>query len=154
MTFLLQVELQEKLPVLWVRKVFKQNFNKMAQFLRYFLKALLDCKVMVSSGESNPDKIKKLGSKVLGVGWNPTSDKLNFNFGVSLVSKEAKTIISVTKENFLTFDRTLLTSRNLLRIVKSQYDPLGLAAPVTVRLRIAFRNVFRSIPNLEWDTPL
>ena len=109
---------------------------------------------MVSSGESNPDKIKKLGSKVLGVGWNPTSDKLNFNFGVSLVSKEAKTIISVTKENFLTFDRTLLTSRNLLRIVNSQYDPLGLAAPVTVRLRIAFRNVFRSIPNLEWDTPL
>ena len=54
----------------------------------------------------------------------------------------------------LSLERTLLTPKNLLRIVNSQYDPLGPAAPITVRLRIAFRNMFRSIPNLEWDTPL
>ena len=54
-------------------------------------KGSLRFKVMVSSGESNPEKIKKLGSKVLGVGWNPTSDKLNFNFGVLVANKEVKT---------------------------------------------------------------
>ena len=27
-------------------------------------------------------------------------------------------------------------------------------APITIRLRITFRNVFRSVVNLNWDTPL
>ena len=45
----------------------------------------LSLKVMVSSWESNAENIKKLDSKVLGVGWNQISKKLNFNFGVSIV---------------------------------------------------------------------
>ena len=111
-------------------------------------------KVMVSSGESNQLKINKLGGKILGIGWNPTSDELSINFSVSLFNKKEKSLTIVTKDNFPNFDRNLLTPRNLLRIVNGLYDPLGLVAPITIRLRIAFRDVFRSTSNLNWDTPL
>ena len=60
----------------------------------------------------------------------------------------------MNKDNFSTFERDLLTPRYLLRIVSSLYEPLGLVAPITIRLRITFRNVFRSVVNLNWDTPL
>ena len=63
-------------------------------------KGSLKLKVMVSSGESNLEKLEKIGSKILGVGWNPTSDNLNFNFSVSLVNKTKKTITTVNKDNF------------------------------------------------------
>ena len=63
-------------------------------------------------------------------------------------------MLFVNKENFQTFERDFLTPRNLLRIVNSLYDPLGLVPPITIRLPIAFRNVFRSVVNLNWDTPL
>jgi hypothetical protein len=69
---------------------------------------------------------------------DPMSDNLNFNFSVSLVNKTEKTITTVNKDNFSTFERDLLTPRKLLRIVNSKGDPLGLVAPITIRLRIAF----------------
>ena len=34
------------------------------------------------------------------------------------------------------------------------YDPLGLVAPVTTRLRVAFRDLFRNGSSIEWDSPL
>ena len=37
-------------------------------------KGSLRLKVMVSSGESNPLKLKKIDSKILGLGWNPPVD--------------------------------------------------------------------------------
>lgn len=72
--------------------------------------------VMMSSLKSNQEKLGKLGSKVLGVGWNPSTDNLNLNFSISLVSKKEKTITTVSKENFLAIGRDLLTPKNLPRI--------------------------------------
>ena len=86
-----------------------------------------------------------LGSKILGVGWNPSSDQLIMKFSVTLLNKEDKSNTVVNCYNFATFDRNLITPRNLLRIVNSLYDPLGLVAPITIRLRIAFRDVFKSL---------
>ena len=42
-------------------------------------------------------------------------------------------------------------NRNLLRIVNSLYDPLGLCAPIAIRLRIAFRDLFKLSKSLDWD---
>ena len=50
-------------------------------------KGSLKLKVMVSSGESNLEKLEKIGSKILGVGWNPINDNLNFNFE-RIISKQ------------------------------------------------------------------
>ena len=73
-------------------------------------KGSLRLKVMVFSGESDPCKIKKLGSKILGVGWHPQTDQLSINFSVSLLNKNEKSSIVVTKDNFAAFntDLTLL----------------------------------------------
>ena len=131
-----------------------EDFQQDGTIPQILSKGSLKLKVMVPSGELNQTKIKLLGNKILGVGWNPSSDKLTISFSVSLVHKEEKSLTVVTKDNFSTFDRNLLTPRNLLRIVNSLYDPLGLVAPVTIKLRIAFRDVFRSTLNLNWDTPI
>ena len=117
-------------------------------------KGSLRLKVMVSSGESNPLKLKKIGSKILGIGWHPPADQLNIKFAVSLLNKNEKSTLVVTDDNFATFNKDLLTPRNLLRIVNGVYDPLGLVSPITIRLRIAFRNVFRSSSSRNWDVPL
>ena len=80
------------------------------------VKGSLRLKVIVSSGESNPLKLKKIGSKILGIGWNPPADQLG-KFAVSLINKNEKTTLVVTDDNFATFNKDLLTPRNLLRIV-------------------------------------
>ena len=113
----------------------------------------LRLKVLVSSGESNPLKIAKLGGRILSIDWNPTIDELSIALSVSLVTKDKSTLI-ITPANFSTFDRHLLTPRNVLRIINSIYDPLGLIAPLTIRLRIGFRNLFAAQASLSWDDPL
>ena len=48
----------------------------------------------------------------------------------------------------------LLTLRQCLSILNSIYDPLGLLAPLTICLKVAFRNLFLSGLNLKWDDPI
>ena len=45
----------------------------------------------------------------------------------------------------------VLTLRICLSIINSIYDPLGLIAPITIKLKVAFRDLFRVGLNLEWD---
>ena len=78
-----------------------------------------------------------MGGRILGIEWNPTIDEL-----------------SIAPANLSTFDRHLLTPRDVLRIINSIYDPLGLIAPLTIRLRIGFRNLFAAQASLSWDDPL
>ena len=114
-------------------------------------KGSLRLKVLVCSGETDPAKISKLGDKVLGIGWNPPSDELVFHFNVSLVDRKEKSITMINKHNLDKLDHGQLTPRNLLRIVNSLYDPLGLCAPIAIRLRIAFRDLFKLSKSLDWD---
>ncbi len=113
----------------------------------------LHLKVLVSSGESNPHKIAKLGGKVLGISWNPTIDKLSFSFTIMLTAKD-RSVVIITTVNFSNFDKDLLTPSNLLGIINRIYDPLGLVAPITILLRIAFHYLFHSDSPLEWDKPI
>ena len=116
-------------------------------------KGSLFLKVMVSSGDSDQQKIAKLGGKILGTEWNPTSDQLFYNFTVTLVSKD-KSLLPITTNNFSTFDHSLLTPSNLLHIINKLYDLTGLIALMTIKLRIGFRRLFKSHPTLEWNTLL
>ena len=47
-------------------------------------------KVLVESGETDPEILEQFGSKVLGHEWAPTTDELNFRLAVNL-SKETRT---------------------------------------------------------------
>ena len=116
-------------------------------------KGSFQLKVMVSSGETDSNKISKLGGKVLGIPWDPTLDKIAIQFPVYLTTPSGLKIM-LNNQNVQSFDTKLLTPLNLLSIVNSVYDPLGLVAPITVRLRVAFRNLFKLNPPLQWDRPL
>ena len=46
---------------------------------------------------------------------------------------------------------TTLTMRKLLSIMNGIFDPLGLTTPFTTRLSVAFQDLFRVKPPLNWD---
>ena len=98
-------------------------------------KGSLKLKTMVTSGESNQEKIDKLGKGVLGTAWNPTSDRISIAFNISVLLVN-------------------LTMRSLLGMINRIYDVLGLCAPFNLRLKVAFRNLFAIEPKLAWDDPI
>ena len=75
-------------------------------------------------------------TKVLGVKWNPSGDSLIVDF--TDLASEALT--------------TVATKRGVVKIASRLYDPMGLAAPVTVRLKILFQELCQE--GLDWDEPL
>ena len=62
--------------------------------------------------------------------------------------------ILMSPESVLSIDTNFLTPRNLLSVVNEVNDPLGLIAPITIRLRAAFRDLFRSGSAIEWGALL
>jgi len=132
----------------------EEQFQHNGTIPKILSRGSLRLKVMVCSGETDITKINRLGDKVLGVGWNPTSDELIFRFSVSFVNRKDKSVTVINHYNLNEFDQGLLTPRNLLRVVNSLYDPLGLVAPIAIRLRIAFRDLFKLNKNLDWDASL
>ena len=109
------------------------------------------------SGESDQEKLKKLGNNVLGLGWNPHTDTIYVKFNVNLSQKgKGKGFLGpdLTEESLLWVDKRLLTRRKLLSVINGIYDPLGLVTPVTIRLKVAFSNLFKCDPALNWDDPI
>ena len=78
---------------------------------------------------------KTVQQRVLGVIWDLSSDQLQFD---PLKLKDLTTI--------------KLTQRNLLHIISSIFDPLGIAAPITIRLRIIQQLLWRK--GVKWDNIL
>ena len=117
----------------------------------------LQLKVIVTSGEGEQEKLKKLGNSVLGLGWNPPTDTIYVKFNVNLSQKgKGKGFLGpdLNEESLMLVDKRLLTQRKLLSVINGIYDPLGLVTPVTIRLKVAFRNLFKCDPALNWDDPI
>lgn len=74
--------------------------------------------------------------KVLGVSWDISSDEMLFD--LTSIWEEATTINP--------------TKRNVVSLVSKIYDPLGLMAPVVIRLKIFFQELSKC--KLEWDEEL
>ena len=72
-------------------------------------------------------------NKTLGVVWNPRTDVIGF------ASREVKVEI--------------LTKRTVLSNISKLYDPLGLASPVTIKVRIALQDVWKA-KQFDWDDHL
>ncbi|XP_074029231.1 uncharacterized protein [Leptinotarsa decemlineata] len=77
-----------------------------------------------------------LSQRILGLKWIPSSDHLAF----SLNSSRMKKIISKGKNP---------TKRQILKIVMSLYDPLGLLAHYVIRAKILLQDIWRS--GIGWD---
>ena len=112
----------------------------------------LQLKVIVTSGESNEEKIHKLGQSVLGIPYDPRNDVISIKFSHGIESLASLMNSDVmTNEELVEAVVAILTMRLLLRIINGIYDALGLASPFTIRLKVAFRDLFGLDPPLTWD---
>ena len=117
----------------------------------------LDLKVMVASGDSDPEILALMGEKLLGHVWRPTEDKLVFTVPVTLSTsrgKGQKVVETLTVEDIPCLPSMVLTKRMLLGFVMSLYDPMGLISPLTVVLKIKLRGLYGPTVELGWDDPL
>ncbi len=76
------------------------------------------------------------GEKVLGLAWNCESDTIHFN--LAHVADKARGMEA--------------TKRNVLSLLASLFDPLGIISPVTVSMKILFQEICNS--KIDWDEVL
>ena len=112
-------------------------------------------KIMVQSGEIDPDVLKKFGGTVLGLPWDPTRDVIPFHVGVNVSPRRCKFHIGpeVTPDTLHILDATKMTKRLALSALHSVYDPIGLVTPLTVRYKIMLRDLLQ-LKDVEWDDDL
>ena len=82
-------------------------------------------------GMSGPSRMEE--HKVLGIPWNPTSDRFFFE-----TSDIAQLALDLTP-----------TKRNLVSLIGKFYDPLGLLSPVIIHFNILFQKLCQS--KSDWD---
>ena len=76
------------------------------------------------------------GERVLGLAWNCESDTIHFN--LAHVADKARGMEA--------------TKRNVLSLLASLFDPLGIISPVTVSMKILFQEICNS--KIDWDEVL
>ena len=86
--------------------------------------------------------------KVLGVIWSTDKDQFRFKVKLDFATTKAK---GCDKENPIPGE---ITKRIILSQINRVYDPLGLAAPVTVRAKILMRQLWTTEEKLGWDDPI
>jgi len=77
--------------------------------------------------------------RVLGLYWDPQPDIFTFKLNESKLS-----IISNSNRPW--------TKREMLRLIASFFDPIGMVAHFLIKVRIIFQNVWRE--DISWDDPV
>ena len=133
-----------------------ENFQCDGTLPAMLAKSSFNLKVIVTSGESNPEKLAKLGNKVLGVGYEATSDTISVDLSVyiSIDGKKGDKVKLFRDSLLYTQIRNWLTKSNILGIINRIFDPQGLSTPITIKLRVEFRDLFKTDSILGWDDPI
>lgn len=101
-------------------------------------------KEFAKKGLSTNEREMQLGDKgkerVLGLFWDTRTDELKFNVELAKIPKE---ILS---------GKIRPSKREILRVIMSVFDPLGLLAPFTLRSKILMQQTQRS--GVSWDKEL
>ena len=100
---------------------------------------------MIASGDDNPEMLQLMGDKVLGHTWRSKEDQLVFTVPVNLSTskkKGEKTSRDLNAEDIPRLPTMILTRRMLLSFVMSQYDPMGLICPLTIKMKILLRSLY------------
>ena len=113
-----------------------------------------DVKAMSITGEQDGAALEKLGGTVLGMGWSTATDLMEVRFKVNISpQKRGKPTGPNLKVDTLGDLATAsVTRRVCLRIVSSQYDPLGMACPLLIILKCQLKELYKM--ELAWDEEL
>ena len=111
-------------------------------------------KAMAMSGESDGPALHKLGETVLGMGFSTATDLLRVKFKVNVSDFKRKKPSGPDLEisNLGELDCAVLTRRKIARIVPTQFDPLGITAPLKVILKANQKELYKL--GISWDQPL
>ena len=111
-------------------------------------------KAIATEGEKDGEKLKKLGSSVLGLGYSTERGTLMVKFKANTTTKKrgAPTGPDWTRETIGGLEAVVLTMRLSMGVANCQYDPVGLGCPLIIRLKVAMREMYRR--KLTWDNPL
>ena len=123
---------------------------------RMMKKVGLKLKTIVTSKSSDQESISKLSDKVLGYLYNPVEDRLGikFVFNPAKKRKGAKVCPDLTLNDVDSFIKTPQSRRSLLAICNAVYDPLGLATPFTIKLKILMKETLSLNNPGDWDSPV
>ena len=104
-------------------------------------KVSMKLKTIVSSNSYDEESMSKLSDKVLGCLWNPLSDLIGvkFSFNTSKRKKGVKIGPDLTLKDLANFRSTPQNRRSLLSVCNGIFDPLGLSAPYTIKLKILMK---------------
>merc|ERR1711895_2455 len=106
----------------------------------------LSLKALVQSGSNDEEAIAKLSGTALGYKWEPAADimgvKLKFN--PSKKRKGIKSRPDLTLSDLEQFKTSSLSKRQVLNLCNRIYDPIGVASPYSIKLKLLIRNC--SIP--------
>ena len=115
-------------------------------------------KVIVSSGEKNAEHKDLIGNKVLGYGWDATSDTMSVSFLVNVTKKKTKKLRSgpcLTVDDLSSLASITLTRRVCLGITNGFLDFLGLMCPITIRFKLLMKELLEhSDHSVPWDQEL
>ena len=100
-------------------------------------------KTLVRSGDTDKESIALLGGTLLGYGWNPSDDNLcvKIKFNISKKCKGIRSGNDLTIESLKEHKGKPLTRKILMGLTNSIFDPLGVASPFTIRLKIAMKKI-------------
>merc|ERR1712239_61014 len=123
---------------------------------RMMKKVGLRLKTIVTSKSSDQESISKLSDKVLGYLYNPVDDRLGIKFVFNPAKKRegAKVRPDLTINDVDSFIKTPQSRRSLLTICNTVYDPLGLATPFTIKLKILIKETLSLDNPGDWNSPV
>ena len=120
----------------------------------------MEMKGFVATGDTSEESRTLLGSgdvgRVLGVNWSPADDVLSVSVRINVSRKirGVRTESDYSLEQIPSLIEITFTRRICQGIVYSCYDPYGQATPVTIKMKVALRDLFSKELNLSWDDPL
>ena len=116
----------------------------------------LRLKTIVSTSNPDPNSAEKLSSKVLGCLFDIKSDFLGikFTFNPSKKKKGLKTHPDLTLSDVNKFHESSHSRRALLSLVNGIYDPIGIASPYTIKLKLLMKQTIAEQESNDWDSPV
>ena len=108
-------------------------------------KGNLKMKVAVASGETDEEIKNLIGNKVLGYGWDATSDEMDVKLPVNITKKKTKKLRSgpdLTVESLSMLAEVKLSKRTCLGITNGFLDFIGVACPFTLRFKLLMKELF------------
>ena len=112
--------------------------------------------MIVRSGETNPEALRKMGGSVLGHKWDPVEDTFTFLPKVFLGKKGRNGVYNspqLLSENLNLNETFEWTKAVILSIVVSIFDAAGLISTYIIKFKLFLREVCLN-KEIAWSDPL